>query len=82
MGVPRLFETEKEIARLLGHDVTWLRKNSSTLENQYGFPPIDPATGMRHREAVEEWARQRNVRTAKARSGRLSETNQENHNAF
>ncbi|MEQ3669683.1 hypothetical protein [Pseudophaeobacter sp.] len=82
MPPQRLYETEKEVARLLGHDVTWLRKNSNTLETQYGFPPIDAAVGMRHRESIEAWARERNTRKVKARTGRLSETNQENENGF
>ncbi len=83
MSVQQLFVKESDIAKMLGHDVKWLRSNSETLERQYGFPKIDPAIGMRHREAVEEWARERNARTAKARSERLKETNHtENHDAF
>ncbi len=83
MAVQQLFVKESDIAKMLGHDVKWLRSNSETLERQYGFPKIDPAIGMRHREAVEEWARERNARTAKARSERLKETNHtENHDAF
>jgi hypothetical protein len=77
-----LYKSEAQIARMLGHDVSWLRDNSNTLETQYGFPPIDAAVGMRHREAVEAWARERNMRKAKARLGQLSETNQENQNGF
>lgn len=83
MPVQQLFVKEADIAKMLGHDVKWLRSNSETLERQYGFPKIDPAIGMRHREAVEEWARERNARYAKARSERLTETNHtENHDAF
>lgn len=83
MPVQQLFVKEADIAKMLGHDVKWLRSNREVLERQYGFPKIDPAIGMRHREAVEEWARERNARTAKARSERLTETNHtENPNAF
>ena len=83
MPVSRLYVKEAEIAKMLGHDVTWLRSNLNTLERQYGLPKIDPAVGMRHREAVEEWARERNMRTAKSRPERLTETNHtENHSAF
>lgn len=82
MGAPRLYVKEVEVARLLGHNVTWLRSNSTDLERQYGLPKIDPAIGLRHLEAIEEWARQRNLTTMTARSERLKETNQEDHNAF
>lgn len=76
-----LYVREVEAARMLRHDVTWLRKNAAMLEAQYGFPKIDPATGMRHREAIEQWARERNSRQA-TRSPRLSENNKENFDAF
>ncbi len=83
MPVQQLFVKEADIAKMLGHDVMWLRSNSETLERQYGFPKIDPAIGMRHREAVEEWARERNARKAKTRSERFTETEHtENHDAF
>jgi hypothetical protein len=81
-AAPSLFIPEREVARLLGHDMAWLRSNAPVLEASTGFPSIDPVIGMRHREAIEEWARERNVRR---RSGpeRLTETNQrENHDAF
>lgn len=76
-----LYVKEATIAKMLGHDVTWLRANADVLERQYGFPKVDPAVNMRHVEAVEEWARERNMRKG-ARPERLSETNQENTNAF
>lgn len=76
-----LYVKEAEAARMLRHDVTWLRQNAPMLEAQYGFPQIDPATGMRHREAIEEWARERNRRNAR-RPERLSETNRENTDAL
>ena len=83
MPVDRLYVKEAEIARMLGHDIRWLRSNQTTLESQYGLPKIDPAIGFRHRESVEEWARERNMRTARSRSERLTETNHtENHGAF
>lgn len=75
-----LYVREEEAARMLRHDVTWLRKNSPALEQQ-GFPKIDPLVGMRHKEAIEAWARERNFRRA-MRSGRLTEANQENFDAF
>ncbi|WP_120636072.1 hypothetical protein [Ruegeria sp. EL01] len=76
-----LYVKEETIAKMLGHNVTWLRSNAVALERQYGLPPIDPAVGMRHVEAVEEWARERNIRKSE-RPERLSETNQEDLNAF
>lgn len=76
-----LYVKEVEAARMLRHDVTWLRANASVLEAQYNFPKIDPATGMRHKEAIEAWARERNTRNSK-RTERLSETNRENVDEF
>ncbi len=62
MGVVQsLYVNEQEAAKLLRHDVTWLRNNSNALERTAGFPKIDPVIGMRHREAIEEWARERNI---------------------
>lgn len=76
-----LYLSDAKIAKMLGHDIKWLRANEDVLERQYGLPPIDPAIGMRHVEAVEEWARERNMRNS-ARPERLPETNQENKDAF
>jgi hypothetical protein len=60
-ATPRLYEKEEVVARLLGHDIRWFRSNVQVLEAQFGFPKIDPAIGLRHREAVELWARRRNT---------------------
>lgn len=76
-----LYVSDAKIAKMLGHDIKWLRANQTVLEQQYGLPPIDPAIGMRHVEAVEEWARERNMRRS-ARPERLSETNQEDFDAL
>jgi hypothetical protein len=76
-----LYVKEAEAARMLRHDVSWLRQNAPTLEAQYGFPKIDPAIGMRHREAIEEWARERNSRRTRG-SERLTEANRANPDAF
>lgn len=76
-----LYVREVEAARMLRHDVTWLRQNASVLEAQYGFPKIDPATGMRHKESIEQWARERNSRQAPG-SLKLTEANKENFDAF
>jgi hypothetical protein len=81
MSAAPLYVKEAEAARMLRHDVTWLRKNAPTLESQYGFPKIDPAVGMRHKEAIEQWARERNTRQA-PRSVGLTEANRENVDAF
>lgn len=75
-----LYVKEEEAARMLRHDVTWLRRNRAMLEDQ-GFPKIDPVVGMRHKEAIEAWARERNFRRQE-RNQRLSETNQENFDAL
>ncbi len=78
-AVQSLYVNEQEAAKLLRHDVTWLRKNSSALENTTGFPKIDPVIGMRHREAIENWARERNI----SRLQRPSSTpNRGNKSAF
>lgn len=61
MTVAPLYVSEQEAAKLLGHNVTWLRSNASVLERQYGFPKIDPATQKRHRGAIEAWAEKRNM---------------------
>lgn len=81
MPAAPLYVKEVEAAKMLRHDVSWLRQNAHVLESQYGFPKIDPAIGMRHREAIEEWARERNFRNAK-RPERLIETNRENVDEF
>lgn len=78
-----LYTSDRNIARMLGHDVKWLHKNATTLEDQYGFPRIDPAIGLRHIPSVEEWARERNSRLPKARTERLPQNNhEENFNGF
>lgn len=82
MPAEALYIADAAVARLLGHGIDWLRANRSDLEQQYGFPKVDPAVGKTHREAVEVWARKRNVRDLARSSERLSETNQENINAF
>lgn len=76
-----LFISERTVARLLGHDVKWLKENAEMLERTTGFPKIDPVINKRHREAVEVWARNRNIRKA-AGHERLTETNRENNDAF
>lgn len=78
----KLYVKDAEIAKALSQPLTWLKANASMLERQFGFPRIDPAVGLRHREAVEEWARERNMRKATARPEWLTETNQEDQNAF
>ncbi|MGC0225190.1 hypothetical protein [Pseudooceanicola nitratireducens] len=65
-----LFIKEEDVAKMLGHNVRWLRERSTLLEDQYGFPKIDPATRMRHREAVEAWARERNMRPSHSHATR------------
>lgn len=80
MGIPddALYVKEVEVARMLRHDITWLRANAGTLEKQYGLPKVDPAIGMRHRGAIEEWARERNARRQDPRQHQ----GEENWNAF
>ncbi len=81
MPISPLYVSEKEAATLLRHDVDWLHKNAHVLEESSGFPKIDPVVGMRHYEAIVEWARERNIRRRKGHE-RLTGTNQENHNGF
>lgn len=77
-----LYIPEADVARMLGHKIDWLRENGPVLEVSTGFPKIDPVIGMRHREAIEEWARERNVSRRRGPE-RLTETNRrENPNAF
>ncbi len=56
-----LFVSEAAAAKMLGRDVSWLRANAATLEVQFGFPKVDLAIGRRHKEAIEVWARGRNI---------------------
>jgi hypothetical protein len=80
MGIVQpLYVNESEAAKLLRHDVTWLRTNSTALERTAGFPKIDPVIGMRHREAIEEWARERNITRLQRVSGQPKTGNK---NAF
>jgi hypothetical protein len=74
-----LYINEADAARMLGKPTSWLRSNVTTLERQYGFPKVDPAVGMRHKEAIEAWARDRNVRK---QSSALSEISKENKDAL
>lgn len=76
-----LYVKEAEVAEMLRHGVGWLRKNAPALEAQYGFPKVDPATGLRHKEAIEKWARERNFRTARNLE-RSNHANRENTDAF
>jgi len=76
-----LYVKEAEVAEMLRHGVDWLRKNAPALEAQYGFPKVDPATGLRHKEAIEKWARERNFRPVR-HPERLKEANRENTDAF
>lgn len=80
MKIEPLYVDEKETAKLLGHDIGWLRSNRDDLEKQFGLPKIDPATQKRHRESIEQWARSRNM--TKAKLDRLTETHQENFDAL
>ncbi|GGE30418.1 hypothetical protein GCM10011360_18040 [Primorskyibacter flagellatus] len=68
--VTPLFIKEEDVAKLLGHNITWLRQRAALLEESYGLPKIDPATQLRHREAVEVWARKRNIRHAEDLAGK------------
>jgi hypothetical protein len=68
MSLQPLYRSEAQIAKMLGHDTEWLRKNASTLEAQYGFPKIDPAINKRHAPSVEQWARDRNTATPPSHS--------------
>ena len=78
-----LFVTEKDVAKMLGHDINWLRSNAKNLEEATGFPAIDPVVGKRHRESIIEWARERSQRRLSRGVGQLHRvTNQENKDAF
>lgn len=57
----KLFASDREIAKMLGHKVDWLTANARTLETTSGFPKVDPLVGLRHVESVIEWARNRNL---------------------
>lgn len=78
-----LYVSEREVARLLGRAIDWLKSHRTDLEDRYGFPKVDQAIGKTHRESIEEWARKRNAKSLASSSERLSETNQqENLNAL
>lgn len=81
-ALAKLYLSEREVARMLGRDLAWLKANLPTMIRQYGFPKIDTAVGRYHREAVEEWARERNVTRRRAPGERLNETNRENRDAL
>ncbi|MCT4611318.1 MAG: hypothetical protein N4A70_19180 [Pelagimonas sp.] len=57
-----IYFSERQTAEFLGYSVEWLRKNVLQLEQQYGFPRIDPAIGKRHAPSIEVWAQERNSR--------------------
>ncbi len=75
-----LFISESTVAKMLGHDRSWLERNAARLEQTANFPKIDPVIGKRHREAIEEWARERNVHRRSIRP--LEEKHRENFDAF
>jgi len=82
MPAQSLYVSDRELARMLGHAIDWLKANRDKLEQQFGFPKVDPAIGKTHREAVEEWARKRNARDPGAASERLNRDNRENLDAL
>lgn len=82
MPLASLYVSDKVAAQMLGHTIDWLRANREMLERQFGFPKVDPAVGKTHREAIEEWARQRNVEPLHKAQERLTETNRENFSAL
>lgn len=57
-----IYYSERQTAECLGYSVEWLRRNVHQLEQQYGFPRIDPAIGKRHAPSIEVWAQERNNR--------------------
>lgn len=76
-----LYVNEAEAAKLLRHNISWLRSNANALEQQFGFPKIDVATGMRHRGAIEKWADERSSRNL-PRHKRDIDDDKENWDAF
>lgn len=79
--IPILYVTERQVATMLGQTLDWLKAHAEDLERSTAFPKIDPVVGRRHRESVEIWARQRNLRQQVRMSG-STETNRENEDAF
>jgi len=69
-----LYIPEKQTAQLLGRSIDWFRQNRDRLEAQFGFPPVDPATGYRHRPSIEAWAEERNRRNQAIHIGQKNET--------
>ncbi|TNE57817.1 MAG: hypothetical protein EP341_03800 [Sphingomonadales bacterium] len=82
MTIQRLYISEAETARMLGHDTKWLRDNADRLEQQFGFPKIDPATRRRHAPSIEAWASERNSVIRRGPGQLNGNSNQENENAF
>ena len=68
-----LYIPEKQTAQLLGRSIDWLRQNKKQLEDQFGFPRVDPATGYRHRPSIEAWADERNRRNQASHIEQVSE---------
>lgn len=82
MAFEKEFASETEAARILGRDRSWLAENLDRLENQFGFPKIDPAIGKRHVPSIKEWARERNSTTRRTGGKGLNPHNQENFDAL
>lgn len=81
MPAVSLYVSEKVVAQMLGQTTDWLRANGAMLEETTNFPKIDPVIGKRHREAIEVWARERNMRRLTGRE-RLTEHNREQLHEF
>lgn len=82
MPLAKLYISEKEVARMMGHNEAWLSKNAPVLEKSAAFPPIDPVIRLRHRESIENWARERNAQITGRTYSEPTERNKENLDAF
>lgn len=71
-----LYRPDKDVAKILGRSVDWLRDNIDDLESQYGFPKKDPAIGLRFVPAIVKWAEGRNLQSPQPQQ------NRGNSNAF
>lgn len=82
MPLAKLYISEKEVARMMGHNEAWLSQNAPMLEKSAAFPPIDPVIRLRHRESIENWARDRNAQITNRSYSKPEKRNEENIDAF
>ena len=72
-----LMASDQVTAAMLGRSPTWFAQNVRRLEDLYGFPPKDPAVGLRSKDLNRDWVNRENRRTVT-----LPEVDKEDLDAF